>query len=263
MIRRIHQLDTTYQTFYSDSILVATCMTRSSAKELFSPLESPKQKFCSKRRLFKTPSLVESPEFNQFPDIKEHSEEEVREIMTETMEQYMSKTQGDYGSGVTRPKINQDAHFELKGLAAIQAQLNNLGREIKKVNEKLYAAQFGAPYQPRGHYRVAGPRFYQRNNRNSSYPDRRQTLEESLTKFMAELAKRHEENSNIIKEIRASIDAAIRNQGASIKTMEIQIGQTSEFLQEIRFGSLPSSTKTNPKDQVKSISTAKADSSEI
>ncbi|GKC61141.1 hypothetical protein Tco_1088739 [Tanacetum coccineum] len=31
------------------------------------------------------------------------------------MEQYMSKTQGDYGSGVTRPKINQDAHFELKG----------------------------------------------------------------------------------------------------------------------------------------------------
>ncbi|GKD91478.1 hypothetical protein Tco_1366985 [Tanacetum coccineum] len=27
------------------------------------------------------------------------------------------------------------------GLAAIQAQLNNLGREIKKVNEKVYVAQ--------------------------------------------------------------------------------------------------------------------------
>ncbi|GJQ99540.1 hypothetical protein Tco_0522525 [Tanacetum coccineum] len=48
-----------------------------------------------------------------------------------------------------------------------------------------------------------------------------QTMEESLTKFMAELAKRHEENSNIIKEIQASTDAAIRNQGASIKTLEI------------------------------------------
>ncbi|GJX46814.1 retrovirus-related pol polyprotein from transposon TNT 1-94 [Tanacetum coccineum] len=58
-------------------------------------------------------------------------------------------------------------------LAAIQAQLNNLGREIKKVNEKVYAAQ------------------------------------------------------------------------------------------ERGFGSLPSSTKTNPKDQVKSISTATADLSEI
>ncbi|GJT09369.1 hypothetical protein Tco_0856411 [Tanacetum coccineum] len=45
---------------------------------------------------------------------------------------------------------------------------------------------------------------------------------------MAESAKRHEENSNIIKEIRASTDAAIRNQGASIKTLEIQIGQMSK-----------------------------------
>ncbi|GJZ68195.1 hypothetical protein Tco_0631435 [Tanacetum coccineum] len=31
------------------------------------------------------------------------------------------------------------------GLAAIQAQLNNLGREIKKVNEKVYVAQVGYP----------------------------------------------------------------------------------------------------------------------
>ncbi|GKD62981.1 hypothetical protein Tco_1305089 [Tanacetum coccineum] len=85
---------------------------------------------------------------------------------------------------------------------AIQAQLNNLGREIKKVNEKVYAAQvgcelckgphytkdcllkeegntlkeayytqFGAPYQHGGHYRAAGPGFYQHNNGNSSYPD--------------------------------------------------------------------------------------------
>ncbi|GJV04126.1 hypothetical protein Tco_1337695 [Tanacetum coccineum] len=30
------------------------------------------------------------------------------------------------------------------GLAAIQAQLNNLGREIKRVNEKVYAAQVGS-----------------------------------------------------------------------------------------------------------------------
>ncbi|GJR98513.1 hypothetical protein Tco_0364672 [Tanacetum coccineum] len=61
--------------------------------------------------------------------------------------------------------------------------------------EEAYYTQFGAPYQPAGQYRAAGPGFYQRNNKNSSYPDRRQTLEESLTKFMAESAKRHEEKS--------------------------------------------------------------------
>ncbi|GJU05877.1 putative ribonuclease H-like domain-containing protein [Tanacetum coccineum] len=108
-----------------------------------------------------------------------------------------------------------------------------------------------------------GPGFYQRNNRNSSYPDWRQSLEESLTKFMAESAKRHEENSNIIKEIRASTDAAIRNQGTSIKTLEIQKGRMSKVLQESGFGSLPSFTEINPRDQVKLISTTKADFSEI
>ncbi|GKB83961.1 hypothetical protein Tco_0950856 [Tanacetum coccineum] len=37
---------------------------------------------------------------------KEKSEEEVAETMAETMEQYMSKTQADYGSGIARPKID-------------------------------------------------------------------------------------------------------------------------------------------------------------
>ncbi|GKA82646.1 retrotransposon protein [Tanacetum coccineum] len=80
---------------------------------------------------------------------------------------------------------------------------------------------------------------------------------------MAESAKRHEENSNIIKEIRASTNAAIRNQGASIKTLEIQIGQMSKVLQERGIGGLPGSTEPNPKDHVKSISTTKADSFKI
>ncbi|GJW18623.1 hypothetical protein Tco_0026059 [Tanacetum coccineum] len=299
--------------------------------------------------------------------------------MTETMEQYMSKTRGNYGSGVVRPMINDKTHFELKGeylkelrentfsgsehedanehiekvleivdlfhipevpqdqyyltdmqevilfyngfdvptrqipnskgaipsktvadakvviqemgeysqkwhngtsskarstetydgLAAIQTQLNNLGRETKKVNEKVYAAHVGCELCKGPHYikdclpKATGPGFYQRNNANSSNPDQKQTLEESLTKFMVESAKRHEENSNIIKEIRDSTDAAIRNQGASIKTLEIQIGQMSKVLQERGIGGLPGSTEPNPKDHVKSISTTKVDSSEI
>ncbi|GKB72974.1 hypothetical protein Tco_0934386 [Tanacetum coccineum] len=265
--------------------------------------------------------------------------------MTETMEQYMSKTRGDYGSGVTRPSINQDTHFVLKGqflkelcdntfsglehedanehiekvldMLSIshpnnsqdqimlqcfpvssdwscqhmirtrpsgsittvnflktkflkntlppgrpqrnggnqqisskkRSQLNNLGREIKKVNEKVYAAQVGCKLCKGPHYtkdcsqkeegktleeayytqfgatiierqylnsniKLAGPGFYQRNNGNSSYPDRRTNLEESLTKFMAESAKRHEEHSNIIKLGIELLRCNIRNQGS-------------------------------------------------
>nr|GEX87376.1 hypothetical protein [Tanacetum cinerariifolium] len=88
-----------------------------------------------------------------------------------------------------------------EGLAAIQAQLDNPRREIKKVNEKVYAAQvgykqckgphytkdcplkeegknrkkayytqFGPPFQGGG-YRAIASGFYQRNNVNPSYQD--------------------------------------------------------------------------------------------
>ncbi|GJZ12995.1 DNA-directed DNA polymerase [Tanacetum coccineum] len=144
------------------------------------------------------------------------------------------------------------------GLAAIQAQLNNLGREIKKVNEKVYAAQVGCEQCKSPHY-----------TKDCPLKEEGKTLKEDYyTQFGApfegggyratasgESEKRHEENSNLIKEIRASTDAAIRNQGASIKTFEIQIGQMSKVLQERGFGSLPSSTETNLRDHVKSIST--------
>ncbi|GJZ49647.1 hypothetical protein Tco_0603837 [Tanacetum coccineum] len=55
---------------------------------------------------------------------------------------------------------------------------------------------------------------------------------------MSESAKRHEENSDLIKEIRAMTDATIRNQGASIKTFEIQIGQMSKE-KDLRSFNLP------------------------
>ncbi|GKB56371.1 hypothetical protein Tco_0912557 [Tanacetum coccineum] len=240
-------------------------MTRSLTKELFTTYKEPEREFRSCSTHFKSLSLDESrsPDFNLFSD-QEYSEEEEAEAMAETMEQYMSKTRMDYGSGVARPKIKEKDSFELKsqflkelrentfsgsdnedankhienildsrgavltktaadakkafqemaeysqkwhngtskgrstktsnGLAAIQAQLNNLGREIKKVNEKVYAAQvgceqckgpyytkdcplkeegkileeayykqFGGPFQGGG-YRATTLTFYQRNN---------------------------------------------------------------------------------------------------
>ncbi|GJW17616.1 hypothetical protein Tco_0025052 [Tanacetum coccineum] len=69
-----------------------------------------------KRRHFKTLSLDElrSPDFNLLSD-HEYLKKEEEEAMAETMEQYMSKTRTDYGSGVARPKIDNKYQFELKG----------------------------------------------------------------------------------------------------------------------------------------------------
>ncbi|GKA23070.1 hypothetical protein Tco_0709032, partial [Tanacetum coccineum] len=134
--------------------------------------------------------------------------------------QEMAKYSQKWHNGTSKTRSTETSD----GLAAIQAQLNNLGREIKKVNEKVYAAQVGCEQCKGGGYRATTLGFYQKNNANPSYQEQRQSMKDTLSKFMGELAKRHEENSNLIKEIRASTDAAIRNQGASIKTLEIQIG---------------------------------------
>ncbi|GKA25817.1 uncharacterized mitochondrial protein-like protein [Tanacetum coccineum] len=300
-----------------------------------------------------------SPEFKLFSDYEEQVEEEITETITEpTVEEYMTKTREDYGSGIARPKFklkgqflkelcentfsgleNEDAneHIErvleivdlfttpdvtqdqlmlrvfpislteatsrwlrneptgsittwkiLKGIflskycppsrtAKRMEEINNfqqgpdetlyqawerfkelllrcpqhyLTNMQEKVNERVYAAQvgyelcdgphyskdcslkdegktleeayytqFGVPFSDVGRYRAVAPGFYQRDNGNLSYQKRRQTMEESLSKFMAEFIKRHDENSSLIKEIRASTDAAIRNQGASIKAL--------------------------------------------
>ncbi|GJW01223.1 hypothetical protein Tco_1556474 [Tanacetum coccineum] len=73
-------------------------------------------------------------------------------------------------------------------------------KEEGKTLEEAYYTQFGAPFQGGG-YRVTALGFYQRNNRNPSYQERRQCMEETLSKFMGDSVKRHEENSNLIKEI--------------------------------------------------------------
>ncbi|GJS14986.1 putative reverse transcriptase domain-containing protein [Tanacetum coccineum] len=133
--------------------------------------------------------------------------------------QEMAEYSQKWHNGTSRGRTTKTSD----GLAAIQAQLNNLGREIKKG----------------GGYRATTSGYYQRNNANPSYQERRQSIEDTLSKFMSESAKRHEENSNLIKEIRASIDAAIRNQEAPIKTLEIQIGQNRTLLYKSRQTTVP------------------------
>ncbi|GJS33373.1 hypothetical protein Tco_0531755 [Tanacetum coccineum] len=53
--------------------------------------------------------------------------------------QEMAKYSQKWHNGTSRSRSTKNSD----GLAAIQAQLNNLGREIKKVNENVYVAQVG------------------------------------------------------------------------------------------------------------------------
>ncbi|GKC29859.1 hypothetical protein Tco_1037153 [Tanacetum coccineum] len=322
--------------------------------------------------------------YTPYKDLEQYSEEEEEEEMAETMEQYMSKTRIDYGSGVARPKIDNKDQFELKGQFLKELRENTFsdsdnedanehiekvleivdlfhvlnitvdqlmlrvfpisltraasrwlrneptepdetlfqawehfkellmmipptlfetryrktakdakkaiqemdeysqkrhnrtskGRNVKqckgphytkdypqkeegKTLEEAYYTYFGGPFQGGG-YRATTPKYYQRNNANPSYQERRQSMKDTMSKFMSESAKRHEENSNLIKEIRATTDAAIRNKGASIKTLEIQIGQISkERFKKTKRSRNDQKPTRNERDKNKSEETAK------
>ncbi|GJU57402.1 hypothetical protein Tco_1235168 [Tanacetum coccineum] len=114
-------------------------MTRSSTNELFTPYKEPEREFRLSRRHFKSLSLdaLRSPDFNLLSD-QEYSEEEEAEVMAETMEQYMSKTRTDYGSGVARPKIDNKDQFELKGQFLKELRENTFsGSENEDANEHI------------------------------------------------------------------------------------------------------------------------------
>ncbi|GJV57446.1 reverse transcriptase domain-containing protein [Tanacetum coccineum] len=100
----------------------------------------PEQNFRPSRKLLNTLSLDESrsPAFNLFYDLEEYSEEEVAKTMAETMEQYMSKTRADYGSGIARPKIDDKDSFELKGQFLKELRDNTFsGLDHEDANEHI------------------------------------------------------------------------------------------------------------------------------
>ncbi|GJY52973.1 hypothetical protein Tco_0444637 [Tanacetum coccineum] len=95
--------------------------------------------FCG-RKHFKTLSLNESrsPSFDLFSVQEEYSEEEAAETMKETIEQYLSKTRADYGSGVARPKIEEKDSFELKGQFLKELRSNTFsGSDHEDANEHI------------------------------------------------------------------------------------------------------------------------------
>ncbi|GKA71313.1 hypothetical protein Tco_0777452, partial [Tanacetum coccineum] len=72
------------------------------------------------------------------PPIRQYSEEEVVETMAETMEQYMSKTRADYGSGIARPKIDDKDSFELKSQFLKELRDNTFsGSDHEDANEHI------------------------------------------------------------------------------------------------------------------------------
>ncbi|GKD84786.1 hypothetical protein Tco_1355940, partial [Tanacetum coccineum] len=218
------------------------CMRRSSTKELLTPFKDPEREFRSSRKLFKTLNqFLKELRDNTFSgldheDANEHIEKvlEIVELLHEVILFYngLNVPTGQilYPKGAIPTKTTTDAK-DVKNVKDPTTPKISLSRKKVKPSKKLTTLSLVDL---------------------SKEGDIEQQLWDSTKGTMKTL------------QIRASTNAAVRNQGASIKTLEIQIRQISKVIQERGFGSLPSSTEANPRDHVKSISTtAEADSNPI
>ncbi|GJR82749.1 hypothetical protein Tco_0153534 [Tanacetum coccineum] len=92
--------------------------------------------------------MEEINNFQQEPDETLYQAwERFKELLMKCPQHYLTEMQ-EWHNGTSRGRSTETSN----GLAAIQAQLNNLGREIKKVNEKVYAAQIGCEQCKGPHY---------------------------------------------------------------------------------------------------------------
>ncbi|GJZ69828.1 hypothetical protein Tco_0633378 [Tanacetum coccineum] len=120
-------------------------MTRRSTNKLVIPYKEAERQFRSSRKLVRTRSLdyLCSPELNSSFNQGDLSEEEIIDEMGKpTMEEYMTKTRDDYGLGIVRPKIDDNAHFEHKG-QFIKELCDNIfsGLENEDSNEHIEKSQ--------------------------------------------------------------------------------------------------------------------------
>ncbi|KAL5554935.1 hypothetical protein UlMin_037171 [Ulmus minor] len=116
-----------------------------------------------------------------------------------------------------------------------------------------YVANNQRQFNPNSNYYNPGwrnhPNFSWSNNQNVQKPpsgfqaqEKKPTMEEAFTQFMTR-------TNAFIDDTQANF----RNQGASIRNLEHQVGEISKLLTERGQGALPSNTERNPREEAKAI----------
>ncbi|GJR19159.1 hypothetical protein Tco_1370796 [Tanacetum coccineum] len=154
-------------------------------------------------------------------------EERFEELLMKCTQHYLTDMQEIilFYNGLDVPArqiLDSKGAIPTKTAANAKAQLNSLGREIKKVNEKVYDAQVGCEL-------CKGPNYTQKpfhSKKKRINPLRSLPIIAVCKETRGEL-KHNQRRFDLLPDAKLS-----EIKGASIKTLEIQIGQMSKVLQE-------------------------------
>ncbi|GKC58028.1 putative ribonuclease H-like domain-containing protein [Tanacetum coccineum] len=205
--------------------------------------------------------------------------------MAEIMEQYMSKTRADYGLGVARPKIEDNDNFKLKGQSLKELRTNTFSgtyhedanektEKVLKIVDLFHILNITIDQVMLRAFLMSLPGAASRWLRNE--PTGSITTWDGLkTKFLnkycppAQTAKKMEEINNFQQEPDENLYQAweqfkellmkcpqhylIERQETTAEA-KVAIQEMADYPQKWHNGT-SSSTKANPRDQVKSIST--------
>ncbi|GJR37593.1 reverse transcriptase domain-containing protein [Tanacetum coccineum] len=172
--------------------------------------------------------------------------------MAETIEQYMSKTRTDYGSGVARPKIdNKDQLLKGQFLKELRENRGNF------VLQWCFGYSNTTNFDSRRCVPTKTLKMLKRPSRKWHNTLQKRILEHSrgrkellrllmMAAIQAQLNNLGREIKKVNEKVYAASYAAIRNQGASIKTLEIQIEQMSKGASKYYFWDEPYAFKLCP-----------------
>ncbi|GJU75931.1 hypothetical protein Tco_1273001 [Tanacetum coccineum] len=185
-----------------------------------------------------------------------------------TIEEYMTKTREDYGSGIVRPKIDDKARFELKAQFFKELQDNTFsGSDNEDANEHIEKKKYLSKYCPpaRTTKKMEGINNFQQELDETLYQAWKRFKELQILDSkgaipcmnVADEKKAIQEMANHSQKWHNRTSTRRRSTGTSDGLAAIQAQLNNNLGREIKKGNLEICllTKTNPRDHVKSIST--------
>ncbi|GLT29119.1 hypothetical protein SLA2020_040050 [Shorea laevis] len=148
------------------------------------------------------------------------------------------------------PIKRSDGIHEVDTLKVLTAQVEAFYKKFDKLNASaMHVQNVTCDWCRGGHTSAECQNLVKQPPGFQQPPEKKSNLEDLLKKFIVVSESRFQNQEAATQ----SLEAAVENQGASIRNLEVQLGQLANVISGRSQGALLSNTEINPKEHVKAI----------